>query len=370
MNHSKSWSINLGNLSGIPLRVHLSFFLFLLWVGFEEYINLGQPVSEVFFLIAIFGTILLHELGHALTALRFGVKTADITLYPFGGIATLKPLKNGLPARAELLIALAGPMVNFLLAGAVFLTLKYSPILEILGGRHFWIRFVYANAILGCFNLIPAYPMDGGRIFRSMLTYFLGHRKATRIAVRVAQVISIIFGLLALYYGQAMLAIVAAFVFMSAAQEDFFESTRATVSHLRVADVMIGRENLQIIRHGMTVKQALECALRSFQNFLPVFSANTLIGIASKEVLLQSQTLNPEESYVAEVMQREFPRVAAEDPLEKILESYNLGELPKNEPVLVFDGDEFQGMLYYPNLIEFLMLYGLPKPTRSDQIEF
>lgn len=366
MNSGKSWSISLGMIRGIPIKVHFSFFLFLLWIGFDEFLALGDPLQEVIFVIAVFCTILLHELGHALAALRFGIQTNDITLYPFGGIATLRPTREALTPNRELIIAIAGPLVNFAIAALTYLAIRYIGVLTILGGTIFWERFLYTNLFLGVFNLVPAYPMDGGRVLRATLSIFIGRTKATRISVRVAQVISLIFGLLAVFYGQAMLAVISVFVFLTAAQEDFVESTKPTVSHLKIKDVLIGLDNLVVLRHGMTVKQALEVALRSFQTIFPVLGGSGIIGIISKEALIQSQALDEEQCYIAEITLREFARANIEDPFEDVFNKFNSGEYPRTEPVLVFNGSDFCGFIYYPNLIEFLMLYGVKKPERSD----
>jgi Zn-dependent protease len=197
-----SWK--LGRVAGIDVYLHPTFLLLLalIWVDPGGSFGVGQGgLASVLLLSATFFCVLLHELGHALTARRFGIETEDITLYPIGGVARLRRMPKA--PGAELLIALAGPAVNALIVVGLLLVhllvfaggpLSFSPV------DQFLVEMIVINAILGIFNLIPAFPMDGGRVLRALLSGWLGRAKATMIAAGLGRGLSLLFGLGSLYY--------------------------------------------------------------------------------------------------------------------------------------------------------------------------
>ncbi len=246
-------SLNLCNISGIPVRVHLSFFLLLAWVAFEESQAHGRPLQEVVFVLAVFACVLLHELGHALVAQQFRIQTRDIVLYPFGGIAALmgeaKPF-------AELLIALAGPLVNVLIALVLAFFIDFSSAETLLSNPSALTRIFIANVVLVIFNMIPALPMDGGRVLRSTLA-LLKVPRATLISTRISQILSVLMGLFAIYTGNPILVIIAVVVFTNAVQEHVQHRARAVAQGFVVRDVMTDAAQLVIFQHGQTVNDAL-----------------------------------------------------------------------------------------------------------------
>jgi Zn-dependent protease len=211
----------LGELAGIGVYVHWSFWLLPVWIALTAGGGPPAVLSSLILLFAVFGCVVLHELGHALAARQFGISTRDITLYPIGGVASLESIPRN-PVK-ELVIAVAGPAVNVTIAGAIFLgtgllSAAYPmPLLSPAGGSLLW-NLMWINVALVVFNLLPAFPMDGGRVLRAFLALQLPYERATAIAARVGQGIAILLGLLGLV-SNGTLVLVAAFVFLAAQAE-------------------------------------------------------------------------------------------------------------------------------------------------------
>src|SRR5688572_28514191 len=214
-----SW--RLGRIAGIKVFVHWTFFLLIGWI-FAMHLMTGRGVASaamgVVFILVLFACVLLHELGHALAARRYGIATRDITLLPIGGVARLERIPRN-PTH-ELVVALAGPAVNVVIAFLIFvglLAVNRGPIstqfLELQGG--FFVQLLAVNIFLVLFNMIPAFPMDGGRVLRALLARRLHYARATAFAARVGQVIAVVLGVLGLFVlGNPMLLLVALFVFL------------------------------------------------------------------------------------------------------------------------------------------------------------
>lgn len=347
------WSLSLGRVGGIPIRVHMSFFLLLLWIGLMEAEQGGKPLVEVLFVLSIFGCVVLHELGHALMARWYSVRTRDIVLYPFGGIATILDQPT---AKAEFFIAVAGPLVNVALAGIAFPFVSWSRLLQAdFLAPDIMFRFFITNLFLAAFNMIPALPMDGGRVLRSVLT-LLGVKSATVICARVSQVISFVGGAFALYTNNVVLIMIAALIFFSATQEIVAERTRRASRAYQVRDVMTDRESLQCLTHGMTVSDSMRVALKSYQNMFPVMLGDELLGLVEKQSLFQLAATEPENQFIGQVLLRDLPVVAPETGLPQAL--YAL-EAAQGLPLIVRAGERFVGILTKDKLLEFLLLHEL-----------
>jgi len=208
-----SW--NLGKVLGIQVRIHWTFLILPIWIFSSAILGgfgIASAVSTVIFVFAIFGCVLLHELGHAMAARQFNIPTRDIVLLPIGGVASLERMPRN--PWQELWIAAAGPLVNVVIASLILLGLWASPWA---GG--FWTNLAYANIALVIFNLIPAFPMDGGRILRSTLAMFLDWVTATKIAVSVGKISAVALGCIGLANGQLMLMLIGVFVYFAANAE-------------------------------------------------------------------------------------------------------------------------------------------------------
>jgi len=212
-----SWSWKLGRLFGIDTRVHASFLLLLLWAGWSSYTGGGTLLAGllgVAFMIAVFASVVAHELGHALTARGFGIQTRQILLLPIGGVAQIE--QKHMRPRVELLVALAGPVVSFLLAGVLF---TFAAIAGDISLDSFIASLAWTNLGLAVFNMLPAFPMDGGRVLRAALAGRIGHLRATRIAATIGKAAALGFAALGLYTGHFMLLLLATFLFFAARSE-------------------------------------------------------------------------------------------------------------------------------------------------------
>lgn len=203
--------VYLGRLAGIPVHAHVTFLVFLALVGLVpllQGVSLGGALVGVLFMAAVFGSVTLHELGHALTARRLGIRTRGITLWPMGGVATMDRMPRR-PAH-EVMVALAGPAVNLLLGVALGL----AGVVVSGGVGSFLLQLAVANIGLMVFNLLPAFPMDGGRVLRAALSAWRGPLWGTRMAARVGRYVAFGLALLGLF-GSPMLLVIAGFVWLA-----------------------------------------------------------------------------------------------------------------------------------------------------------
>jgi Zn-dependent protease len=218
-----SWSIKFARIAGIDLKIHLTFLIFLVWIG-STYLARGGAefaIQGILFIILLFACVLLHELGHALTANAFGIPTTDITLLPIGGVARLQRIPS--EPKQELLIAIAGPLVNVVIAALLIFYLgeraAVSDFEDLNTPRVAMLsKLASVNIGLVLFNLLPAFPMDGGRILRALLAMRMNYLRATQIAASIGQGLAILLGVIG-FFSNTFLLFIAFFVFMGAQQE-------------------------------------------------------------------------------------------------------------------------------------------------------
>ncbi|MEO5905810.1 MAG: site-2 protease family protein [Saprospiraceae bacterium] len=243
-------SLHIATVSGIPVKIHWSFGLLLLWVAYESSKGGFEPLMVVIaigIVLSIFFCVILHEFGHALTARKFGVKTFDIIMTPIGGIARLERMPEG--KGQEFWVAIAGPIVNFLIVGLICLGFlifrgEWLPVFS----PSFWtfddqepgyFKFILlANGYLGAFNLIPAFPMDGGRILRSLLSLKMERSKATQIASYAGQVIAVVMFGIGMIRAQPTLALIGVFIFFAARQENLVLQRQTRLIKTKSRDIM------------------------------------------------------------------------------------------------------------------------------------
>lgn len=348
---SSIWAPRIATIAGIPIRLHFTFVLFLAWLAAAA--NQQKQDAEGIALIpAIFFCVLLHELGHALVAKRFGIKTRDITLYPIGGVAMIE----GRPKpKEEFWIAVAGPAVNVVIAGVITLVLLATgsdlPKLDLGLGRQGFIRdLVIANAFIVVFNMVPAFPMDGGRVLRAVLAMLMPNPKATQIAGVLGQLLAMAFGIAGVFTGNILWMVIALFVFLGAGQEVSATLAFSLVEHRRVRDAMLTQ--FRTIAHGETLNTAWRMLLDGNQDDFPVVYGSETLGLLTKGNLYAASAAGRADDYVADHIIRDFRRLPPDAPLEVALEMFSGQD---RTAILVMDGDQLVGMLTPENLGEFMM---------------
>ncbi|HSM51441.1 MAG TPA: site-2 protease family protein [Thermoanaerobaculia bacterium] len=347
------WAFRIGTALGIPIRIHFTFLLLLVWFGVRS-TRMGETfLSGVGFILLLFGCVLLHELGHAAMARVYEVKTREIVLYPIGGIARLERMPSG---KAELLIALAGPAVNLVLAGMLFAVWAAAPggdrpgLAELAAGNSVLLQLLAVNASLFFFNLLPAFPMDGGRVLRATLTFVMSEERATAVAAAVGQGAAIVFGGLGLITGNFILVFIAFFVFLGAGQEAAFHRSRAAVQGLDARAARITR--FDALAPQDSLGKAAELLLTTHQHDFPVVDAwGRVAGLLHRGVLLEALARAGRDTPVLEVMEREVAVVAPGAPLEEVL---RVLQGRPSMPLLVVDEGRLAGMITLENLTELI----------------
>jgi Zn-dependent protease/CBS domain-containing protein len=368
-------SIKLGTIAGIGVFVHWTFLILVAWIVGLHLLSgrgLDAALMGVLFIFALFGCIVLHELGHALAARRFGVPTRDITLLPIGGLARLQRMPDH-PGQ-EFVVAVAGPLVTAAiaaaLAGALWVAGGPDALrgeLTLLTGARFFPNLMWANVILLVFNLIPAFPMDGGRMLRSLLALRLDYVQATNIAAGLGQVIAVGFAILAILppVFNPFLLFIALFVFLGASGESHMAQVRMLLQDVPVRDAMI--TDFRALAPGDPVQKAADELLAGWQTDFPVVEAGRFRGMVRRSDIataLQQYGGNVE---VRQVMQEECPAVTDRDMLYRVMEkmqSDRCSALP-----VVRDG-ALIGLVTTENIGELMMIrsaYG-GRPVRDQQL--
>ena len=328
------WALRVATIFGIPVRLHLTFLLFVGWLA------LSGGGSGMALVLGLFLCVLLHELGHALAARRFGIETRDIVLYPIGGVATLT---GRLRATQELVVALAGPAVNVVIAAALFGLRRLG-----LGGE-FAFDLAAANAIMAAFNMIPAFPMDGGRVLRAFLAQRRSDDAATRIAAGVGQAMAGGLFLIGLQAEYRFLTIIAVFVFLGAGAERRAERMRTLLAGHRLGEAMQTR--FRTVSHGTRLGSLVGALREDEQTEFPVVAADEPVGIVSRQGLVEGLVAGEEDAYVASRMRRD-PKVAGSDlPLEEAVEMFT----PEDpSAILVVEEGHLVGMVTAQDVGAFL----------------
>ncbi len=312
------WSFQLARIAGIDVRIHATFFLLLAWFGFVYYAEggYGAMVIGLSFIILLFVCVVLHEFGHALAARAYGINTPDITLLPIGGIARLERMPEK-PIQ-ELVVALAGPAVNVVIAFGLYLVIGrffgLGDIAELAGGGgNLLAQLLAINVILVVFNLLPAFPMDGGRVLRALLATRLGHTRATLIAATVGQIVAVLFGLVGIFGGNPFLLFIAVFVFFGARAEAAFATYKESAETVRVAAVM--QPMGPVLSPGMTVSDAVQSAMQGHNGILPVTDDSLqLLGVVPAEALARALRWDPS-ARIDAMIRRDFPALSADGSL-------------------------------------------------------
>lgn len=343
------WALNVARIFGIPIRIHLTFFLFLAWIAMDSAHGGENPVWMILFVISIFACVLLHELGHALVASKFRIRTRDIVLYPFGGVAAM--MGDARP-RAEFFIAIAGPAVNLFLAAAIGVLVEISMEGPLHTFSGFMTRVFWTNVLLAIFNLLPAYPMDGGRVLRAALAV-AGVRNATGIATRLSQFICVLLGAWALLTGHLIMLVLSLLIFFFASQERVRDRTRSAAVGLTIGEAMLPLSAIETLPHGLTVSAALPIAVRSLQPIFPVVHNEKLLGVISRQAILELAATEPGDSYLAEHIDREF---ASFPPDTKVAAALDAIVPAREDAFAVMQDGKLVGLLLKEKLLEYLLV--------------
>ncbi|MDZ4784406.1 MAG: site-2 protease family protein [Planctomycetia bacterium] len=350
------WSWKLGEVRGIGVYMHATFLILIGFIILSHWSaghSWGKTLEGVGFILALFGCVVLHEFGHALMAARYGIKTRDITLLPIGGVARLERMPE--EPRQELWVALAGPAVNVVIAVALFawlqFTAAFTPLdqLSVTSGP-FLERLMAVNVMLIVFNMLPAFPMDGGRVLRALLATRLEYARATQIAANIGQAMALLFAFLG-FFGNPFLLFIAFFVWIGAAQEANVVQMKSSLSGIPVAKAML--TDFRTLSPHDSIHRAIELILEGSQHDFPVVENGRVVGVLTRTDLLASLAQRGQNAAVGEIMRQEFSTVEAAEMLETAFERFQTCECP-TLPVL--RNHALVGLLTMENVGEFVAI--------------
>jgi len=363
------WSWRIGRLAGIGIYVHATFLLlilFILFMNLRQGKSLATAMEGVLFIVVIFGCIVLHELGHALAARHYGIRTRDITLLPIGGLARLERMPD-IPIQ-ELWVALAGPVVNAVIAGVLFGLDLLSGIRPefhayIWVGGSFLNKLMIVNLMLLGFNMIPAFPMDGGRALRALLATRMEYARATMFAARIGQAIAFLFGLVGLVT-DPFLVFIALFVWMGAEQESAAAQIHNSLGGIPVQQAML--TNFRVVQPDDPLSTAIDHVLDGWQQDFPVVFGERVLGMLTREDLMRAISKGGVDTLVRDVMNRDIITADSHEMLEKALAAMREAGC-RSIPVL-HDGT-FVGLLTMDHVGELLTIHtALQQAHRSARL--
>jgi stage IV sporulation protein FB len=360
------WSVNIGSIAGTAVRIHITFVLFLIWIFVASWVQGGPEAAwnGLAFLLLLFACVLAHEFGHIFTARAFGVATPDVTLLPIGGVARLERIPEA-PGE-ELLVAVAGPLVNVAIALILVVVFGANLSVQHLGAvesQHVSMidRLAIVNIFLVLFNMIPAFPMDGGRVLRALLAMRLGHVRATEIAATIGQWTAFALGFLGLFTNP-LLIFIAIFVYLAASSEAQLVAIRAMSRDVPVSAAMITQYATLV--PGEHIDAAIETLLRTSQSVFPVVDEQCrLVGVLGRDDMIRAlKELGPD-AKVADVMTTEIPVMSHRGRLEQAFRL--LQEKAKPAVGIIDSTSRLIGLVTSETVGEMLMVRdALPKGAR------
>jgi Zn-dependent protease/predicted transcriptional regulator len=359
------WSWKIGKFLGVDVYLHTTFFLLIGWIALSYWLqenNLVAVLSGVGFILALFASVVFHEYGHALMARRFGVKTRDITLYPIGGVARLERIPEN--PMQELWVALAGPAVNVVIAVVLFLWLLVTGALDPLSslsltGGSFLERLMVTNLFLVGFNLIPAFPMDGGRVLRALLATRLEYTRATQVAASVGQGMAFLFGFIGLF-SNPFLLFIALFVWIGAQSEARMVTLKSALDGIPVERAML--TNFTVLSQDDSLAKAVDYVLTGDQKDFPVVADAQVVGILSQPELLEGLRRNGEETLVGSVMRSDFQTADSFEMLDIAfarLQNCDCHTIP------VLHQSQLVGLLTMDNVGEFIRIQSILETAKT-----
>ena len=355
-NIAMKWSWKVGHILGIRVQLHMTFLLLLGWVAISFYVERSDLVDAlvgVGFILILFGIVVLHELGHALAARRFGIRTRDITLLPIGGVARLERMPDD--PREELIVALAGPAVNVVLATLIAGTMLLATGTPIPGevsfeGGDVLRNLLWVNVVLVLFNMIPAFPMDGGRVLRALLAMRMDYVRATQIAASVGQSLALLFVFAGLFVNP-LLVFIGLFVWVGAAGEASMVQMRSSLGGIPVSQAMIS--DFRAVSPTESLRVVATHIIDGFQQDFPVVEEGRIVGVLTRADLMRAAAEGGLDTLVGAAMRTDFQTAHATEMLEPAflrLQGCECRSMP------VTSRGQLVGVLTMENVGEFLML--------------
>lgn len=360
------WSFKIGRVFGIDLRVHITFFLIVAWAAYMwggvHGHGAGGAIYGAVLILLLFFCVVIHELSHSRMAQHFGAEVASITLLPIGGLAMLRKMPED-PGK-ELAVSVVGPLSNVVIAALLAVVYAVIPgkialenpeqALEVitsvsLQGLVAYLLFV--NIMLAVFNLLPAFPLDGGRVLRSILAQRMPYRKATRAAVAAGQVFAFILGITGLLSGAWLWVIIAVFIYMGAEQEGAGAEMKSVFSRLKVADA--AAEDVKVLSPADRLGDVVAIVLHGYQEDFPVLEGEAVTGILTRTNLIDGLHRRGPDVRVGEVMLRDFPAVTPGAPFSEVYDRINETRV---KAVPVIEDGKLLGMVTLEHLSEVFML--------------
>ncbi len=350
------WQWKLGKFFGIDVYIHATFLLLIAWVGYSHWLanrNWGEVLNGIIFILALFACVILHEYGHALTARKFGVKTRDITIYPIGGVARLERMPE--KPIEELWVALMGPAVNVVIAVVLFvylfLTSSFTPLRELtVTSGAFLERLLVVNISLVLFNLLPAFPMDGGRVLRALLAMRLDYVRATQIAATIGQGMALLFGLIGLF-GNASLLFIAFFIWIGASQEASMTQMKNAISGIPVGRAML--TDYKTLSPRDPLERMSQLLLAGSQHDFPVVDEERIVGVVTRDDFLRALAQHGDKIAVSAVMKKDLPEIDSYEMVENALEKIQESGVPA---LPVTHAGQLVGIITAENITEYLMI--------------
>ncbi len=367
-----NWSFKIGRFAGINVFMHWTFLILLGWILISS-LNQGQTMSQslmsVLFILALFGCVVLHEFGHALTARKYGVTTRSIILLPIGGVANMEKMPEK-PVH-ELWVAIAGPLVNIAIAGILLIYFQffgtYPEITEEMSGvitsGNFLFFLLIVNVILAVFNLIPAFPMDGGRILRAILSMYYDRGVATNIAAKIGQFLAIAFVFLGFFYNFWWIFI-GLFIFLGAGAEANFEATRSALAKYSVRDALM--HQFTKLHAFETIESAITTLLDGQEKEFIVEQDNEIIGVVTRDEIIQGLRELGQNAHINRIINKEYMVLSPDMGLR---EAYEIMSRSKASICPVMENGELIGVLNMENITEVVMLENAGLQAKTLQAE-
>jgi stage IV sporulation protein FB len=361
-----SWSLNIGKVAGTVVRIHLTFLLFLAWIFAASYASGGPATAwdSLVFMVLLFVCVLLHEFGHIFTARAFGVPTPFVTLLPIGGVAQLERIPE--EPWEEFLIAIAGPLVNVVIAAVLVYgfgaNLQASAAAAVDNLKIPLVdRLAAVNLFLALFNMIPAFPMDGGRVLRALLASRLGYVRATEIAAMIGQFVAFALGFIGLM-ANPILIFIAIFVYLAASSEAHMVALRAASRGVPVSYAMMTQ--FATLSPEAHIDEAVQTLLQTSQGEFPVVDGTGKpVGVLGRADLIRTIKSHGPDVRVADAMVAEMPTISHRATLEQ---AFKLLQQKSAQAVGVTDASgKLVGFVTSETIAEMMMLQeALPRGVR------